>query len=127
MVYTKNPVTLYPSRYDDVTWKPTHQQLDYIFQQLVKYNILAPQYWPTVLRGIRRPMDSPRKGPVMWDALSYNDVMMFIPPQGGIYLLTLIDWYGAAFPPLVVALLETLLLCYVYGEWTFELLTCWIV
>ena len=36
--------------------------------------------------------------------------------QGGIYLLTLMDWYIGTFPPLFVALFEVLIVAYVYGQ-----------
>ena len=32
------------------------------------------------------------------------------------YVLTLMDWYSATFPPLIVAVLETVLVCHVYGK-----------
>lgn len=35
--------------------------------------------------------------------------------QGGMYVLNLFDWYSATFPPLLVAMCETILVAYVYG------------
>ena len=36
--------------------------------------------------------------------------------QGGIYLLTLVDWYAATFSVTIFALLEILVMTYVYGK-----------
>ena len=47
-------------------------------QQLVQVNkeaLKAPHYWPFV-RGVHRwPVDSPHKGPVMWEAFPYPGIM----------------------------------------------------
>ena len=36
--------------------------------------------------------------------------------QGGMYLLTLMDWYAATFSVTVFALLELLVMTYIFGE-----------
>ncbi|XP_053402899.1 sodium- and chloride-dependent neutral and basic amino acid transporter B(0+)-like [Mercenaria mercenaria] len=42
--------------------------------------------------------------------------------QGGFYLLTLVDWYAATFSVTIFALIELLVMTYVYGEYIFYFL-----
>jgi solute carrier family 6 amino acid transporter-like protein 5/7/9/14 len=35
--------------------------------------------------------------------------------QGGIYLLNVLDWYVATFPPMIVGIIECVSICYIYG------------
>ena len=65
--------------FSDMTWASNHWQLNCLFNssfQPTMENIKAPHYWPFV-RGIHQWLvDSPHKGPVMWKAFPYHDVIM---------------------------------------------------
>ena len=48
---------------------------------------------------------------------SYKHISRFhVSKQGGIYVMTLLDWYVAGFSPMVTATSEVLVVSYVYGK-----------
>ena len=52
--------------------------------------------------------------------ISLNSTFCFI-TKGGYYVLTLVDWYAATFSVTAFALIELLVMTYVYGKYMYNI------